>query len=192
MRHRSIALLVSLLVSFCLTAPAVPFVVFPKASQLVSPNGQLVVRDQVREGAATDFLGTSHSLWLVELATGRSRKICDYTGLAAVAWSNSDFVIVTQYVSRRTSRALVFPVAGSAEPVLLDQPTLIRLVPIELRPTLQENDHVFVEASRLDGSTLYLDVWGYGQHDANGFRWRCEYALQEGTASCRQRGAHPR
>lgn len=170
---------------------AAPFVVFPKAGELVSPDGRFVVRNAEREGSASDFVGTFHSLWLIEVATGRSRKLCDYLGVAAVAWSNNDFLVVTQYVDKKTSRALVFSAAGPEDPVMLDRPTLIRLVPAELRATLRENDHVFVEASRVEERTLHLRVWGYGQHDANGFRWRCEYVLREGVVSCtEERSSH--
>ena len=167
----------------CAEALASPFVVFPKAGELVSPDGRFVVRNAEREGSASDFVGTFHSLWLIELATGRSRKLCDYLGVAAVAWSRNDFLVVTQY-ARRTSRALIFSAVGPQEPFTLDEPTLIRLVPAELRPALRENDHVFVEASRLEEDTLHLSVWGYGRHDATGFRWRCAYDLREGVISC--------
>jgi hypothetical protein len=165
---------------------ATPFVVFPKAGKLSSPDGRFVVRNAERDGAASDLVGTFHSLWLIEAATGRSRKLCDYLGVAAVAWSNNDFLVVTQYVAKKTSRALVFYTGGPEDPVMLDKSTLIRLVPAELRATLRENDHVFVEASRVEAETLHLRVWGYGQHDANGFRWRCEYALWERVVSCIQ------
>lgn len=63
---------------------------------------------------------------------------------------------------------------------MLDVPTLIRTVP-DLRPPLEGNDHVFVEASRLEGDTLFLRVWGYGRRDPKGFRWRCEYRLHAGA-----------
>lgn len=170
--------------ALCGEAAAGPFVVFPQAGQLVSPDRRFVVRNVDREAPPSDFVGTFHALWLTELATGRSRKLCDYIGPAAVAWSRSDFLVVTQYLSRRTSRALVFSVAEPGDPVVVDQPTLTRLVPVELRPSLRDNNHVFIEASRLEEDILYLRVWGYGQHDAGGFRWHCEYALQEGTVSC--------
>ena len=170
--------------ALCGVAAAAPFVVFPQAGQLVSPDGRFAVRNVDREAPASDLVGTFHALWLTELATGRSRKLCDYLGLAAVAWSRNDFLVVTQYLSRRTSRALVFSAAQPDDPVVLDQPTLTRLVPVELRPALRDNNHVFIEASRLEDDTLYLQVWGYGQHDANGFRWHCQYALREGTVSC--------
>ena len=165
-------------------AVAAPFVVFPKAGELVSPDRRFVVRNVERSSAPSSFDGSFHSLWLIELSSGRSRKLCDYVGVAAVAWSDNDVLVVTQYLSRRTSRALVFSAAGSSEPVMLDQPELIRLVPPELRDTLRENDHVFVEASRIEQDLLYLRVWGYGRRDPNGFRWRCEYTLREGTVSC--------
>ena len=167
------------------------FVVFPKASELVSPDGRFAVRSVDSQGSASDIVGTFRALWLFELATGRSRKLCDYLGVASVAWSSNDWLVVTQYVGRRTSRALVFSATAVEDPMLLDKITLTRLVPAELRPSLRENDHIFVEGSRVEHDTLYLAVWGYGQHDANGFRWRCEYSLREGTASCvEERGSH--
>jgi hypothetical protein len=169
---------------------AAPFVLFPRVTELTSPDGRYIVRNVDREGAATDFVGTFHSLWLTESDTGRSRKLCDYLGAAAVAWSRNDFLIVTQY-SKKTSQALVFSATGSADAVMLDKPTLTYLVPVELRPALRGNDHVFVEASRVEDDTLYLTVWGYGPHDANGFRWHCQYALREGAISCTEdRVAH--
>ncbi len=168
----------------CVETLAAPFLVFPKAGELVSPDGRFVVRNQERTASGSDFSGDFHSLWLIELATGRSRKLCDYLGVAAVAWSGNDFLVVTQYVSKKTSRALVFSTTGPEDPVILDQPTLTRLVSVELRPSLRENDHVFVEASRVGEGTLHLRVWGYGQHDIHGFRWLCEYALQQGAVSC--------
>ncbi len=166
-------------------AYAAQFAVFPKADELVSPDGRFAVRSVDPQGSASDILGTFHSLWLFELATGRSRKLCDYVGVAAAGWSsNNDWLVVTQYVGKRTSRALAFSAAELEDPILIDKATLTRLAPPELRPALRENDHVFIEGSRVDQETLHLAVWGYGQHDQNGFRWRCEYALREGTVSC--------
>ncbi|MGO9086647.1 MAG: hypothetical protein ACLP6G_07985 [Terriglobales bacterium] len=170
---------------------AAPFVLFPKAGELVSPDGRFVVRNAERQASASEFDGTFHALWLLEVATGRSRKLCDYVGVAAVAWSSNDLLVVTQYLSKRTSRALVLSATGSQDPVILDKPTLIRLVPPELRDVLREDDHVFVEASRVEESTLHLRVWGYGPRDVNGFRWHCKYALMEGLISCADdRGSH--
>jgi len=169
-----------------LSAFAAPFVLFPKAGQSLSPDGRFLVSNADREGPPQAFVGTFHTLWLTETGSGRSRKLCDYVGVAAVAWAGSDFLIVTQYLNKRTSRALVFAVAGAEPAAVLDAPTLIRMVPPELRSTLRENDHVFVEASRLEGETLHLRVWGYGRHDANGFHWSCEYGLREGGVACRE------
>lgn len=173
-----------------LAALASPFVVFPMASELVSPDGRFAVRSVESPRAETDFVRTFQSLWLFEVATGRSRKLCDYLGVASAAWSSNDFLVVTQYVSKRTSRALVFSAVSAQDPILLDKTTLIRLLPVELRPALQDNDHVFVEGSRVEQETLHLTVWGYGGHDANGFHYRCEYALREGSITCiKERGS---
>jgi len=68
--------------------------------------------------------------------------------------------------------------------VVLDKPTLIRLVPYEMRPALEENNHVFIEASRLEDDVLFVRVWGYGRHDPNGFRWRCQYATWNSATTC--------
>ncbi len=106
--------------------------------------------------------------------------------MAAAAWSGNDYVLVTQYVSKKSSRALVFPVKFEEDPIVLDVSTLARVAPAELREALEKNDHAFVEASRFENKVLYVRVWGYGQHDANGFRWRCEYGLREGGISCRE------
>jgi hypothetical protein len=186
-----VAVLVALLIAMSVETLASQFVVFPKASELISPDGRFAVRSVDSKRSASDFVGTFHSLWLFELASGRSRKLCDYLGVASAAWSSNDWLVVTQYVGKRTSRALVFSATVVEDPVMLDKITLTRLVRAELRPSLRENDHVFVEGSRVQQDKLYLTVWGYGQHDANGFRWRCEYALREGTVSCsEERGSH--
>jgi hypothetical protein len=174
------------LFAFGLSLPgyAVSFSIFPKVGRLISPDRRFEVRDVEPENSAGELVGASHSLWLTELPTGRSRKLCDYLGLAAVAWSSNDFLVVTQYVGKRTSRALVFAAASFEDPILLDASSLIQMVPVELRPTLRENDHAFVEASRLEEATFYFRVWGYGRHDPNGFRWNCRYLLSDGHVSC--------
>jgi hypothetical protein len=184
MRVDRVVLCLAAVLAFEISAPAAPFAVFPKAGQLPSPDGRFVVRNTDRGAPLTEYVGTFHSLILEETASGRSRRLCDYVGVAAVAWAKSDFIIVTQYVSKRTSRALVFVANNSRDPVVIDQPLLTNLVPVNLRPQLRENDHVFVEASQVEGETLTLRVWGYGRHDAKGFRWRCDYALLDGGISC--------
>jgi len=179
------------LVSLLLSGPmptqvhSVSFVVFPKAERLVSPDGRFLVEGRDREAASSQYVGTFHSLWLTEVATGRSRKLFDYIGLAAVAWSGNDFVVITEYVSKRTSRALVFPVVGPGGPIVLDVSTLIQMVAVEWRDTLRADDHIFVEAVQLERETFYFRVWGYGQHDANGFHWKCEYSMLQDKVSCR-------
>jgi len=163
---------------------SVPFVVFPKAKELVSPDGRFVVRNAPREGSSSDFVGTFNTLWLLEIATGHSSKLCDYLGVAAAAWSSNDFLVVTQYVTKKTSRALIFSVTDSDHPVVMDKNTLIRLVPEALRPTLEGNDHVFVEALRVEEDALHLRVWGYGHHNVQGFLWSCVYAPRQAAISC--------
>jgi hypothetical protein len=175
---------------FSAPAYAAQFVLFPKAGELASPDGKFAVRNAEREASSADLDGTFHSLWLIEHATGRSRKLCDYVGVAAVAWSANDFLVVTEYVGKRTSRAVVFSAASTGDPLILDKATLTQLVPVDLRPTLRGNDHVFVEASHLDADKLYLHIWGYGQQTAAGFHWECEYGLTAGTITCLEKAQH--
>ncbi len=174
------------LLLFVLASPAfgAPFVVFPKAGQLISPDGRWVVRNVDPATASSDFTGTFHSLWLLELPTGGSRKLCDYLGIAAVAWSGNDTLIVTQYFGRKSSRVVVFSVNDTDTSDVLDLPTLIRLVPLEQRAPLRENDHIFIEGSRAEARTLYLKVWGYAKQASSGFRWRCEYSLRDEKIAC--------
>jgi hypothetical protein len=179
-------LCVTAVFAFAITVHAAPFVVFPKAGQLSSPDRRFVVRNSDREAPFSEYVGTFHFLFLEDTASGRSRKLCDYVGVAAVAWAKNDLIIVTQYVSKYAARALVFVADDSRDPVVIDKPLLTNLLPINLRPQLRENDHVFVEASRVEGETLTLRVWGYGRHDAKGFRWRCKYSLLEGGIHCEE------
>jgi hypothetical protein len=168
---------------------AAPFVLFPKAGELRSPDGRFVVRNKEREASEMDLVGTSHSLWLIDVSRNRARKLCDYLGVAAVAWSDNEYVIMTEYVARRTSRAWIFPVSEFREALVFDKTALVHMLPVQLRETLRANDHVFVEASGVEAGTVRLNVWGYGEHDARGFRWICDYDLREGVLACRERPA---
>ena len=175
------------IIAFQITVHASSFVVFPKAAPLPSPDGRYLIRNTDREAPLSEYVGTFHFLFVDDTATGGSRKLCDYVGVAAVAWAKNDLIIVTQYVGKYTSRALVFVAADSGDPVVIDKSLLTSLVPVNLRSQLRENNHVFVEASKVEGEMLTLRVWGYGAHDAKGFSWRCEYHLVDGGVSCEER-----
>lgn len=167
-----------------------PVVLFPKVGQLISPDQRFVVRAAAREGAATEFIGTFHSLWLTDWATGRSRKLCDYLGVSAVAWSGDDFLLITQYSGKKSARALLVSAKGD-ESIMLDAATLAAIVPADLQAALHDNDHIFVEASRLEGGLFYVWVWGYGHRDPNGFSRNCTYALSGGAVSCTEASRKP-
>lgn len=181
-----------LIVLAILTEPAfaAPFVVFPKAGELLSPDGRFAVRNAEKEHSPSDFVGSVQSLWLVEISAGRSRKLCNYLGVAAVAWSGNDFVMVTEYVGKKTSRAWLFPVDDRQGAILLDKPSLTHLAPTEFRDTLRQSDHFFVEAAKVESNTLFFRVWGYGKYNPS-FRLQCEYALREERISCRAASQSP-
>jgi hypothetical protein len=193
MRGRHLVL-ATLLLMMPISSIAAPFSIFPKVGRLTSPDGRFEIRDVDESGAPGQFAGTFRALWVIESPTGHSRKLCDYFGLAAVAWSEKNSIIVTQYVGKKTSRALIFTSAMGGESYVLDPPGLISSVQIELRPMLRENDHLFVEGSSMEHDIFRFRVWGYGRHDPNGFRWNCEYALSDGRVSCeetRKNQLHP-
>ncbi len=161
-----------------------PFVVFPQMRELISPDGRSIIRNVDAEHLASDFVGTFHTLWLIDTTTGRTRKICDYVGIAAAAWAGNDYVLVTQYLSKKSSRALVFPAHFDQDPIVLDVTLLSRTAPDELREQLGKNDHAFVEVTRFENKVLSVRVWGYGRRDPSGFRWTCDYATDQKTIVC--------
>ncbi len=160
------------------------FVVFPKAGRLTSPDKRYEVRDVGPPGSGSDFVGNFHSLWLIESASGRSRKLCDYFGAAAVAWSDDDTLLITEYVGKKTSRALLFAPVTTEQALMIDESTLLRALEPQFRENLRGNDHVFVEAARFEKDTFYFRVWGYGQQSPKGFKWNCRYDLGDGTLGC--------
>lgn len=186
MRFHRTPLCVASVIALNILAQAVPYVLFPKAGQLPSQDGRFVVRNVDPVAPASEYVGTFHSLVLEDTTSGRTRKLCDYVGVAALAWTKNNVLIMTEYLSKHTSRVRIFPADDSRDPVVIDQSLLTRVAPVDLRPQIRENDHVFVEASQIDGDTLMIGVWGYGKHDPNGFRWRCQYSLFEGAISCQE------
>jgi hypothetical protein len=182
-------------VAFLLAAQAgaQQFTTFPDRPELRSPDSKFVIRSVDRAARPSDFSGVFRSLILEELPGGRSWALYNYVGRVAVAWSGNRFIIVTDYVSKRTSRAMVFEIDSRVDPftveqVTLDKVQLARLVPAEQNVHLLGNDHVFVEVTRIEGDALILRVWGYGAHDPKGFRSSCQYDLRAGTAACKEAG----
>jgi hypothetical protein len=45
-----------------------------------------------------------------------------------------------------------------------------------------------VEALKIRDRILGLRVWGYGTHDPRGFRLSCELELNNGSATCSEKG----
>ena len=180
---RGIAMLLVTLAAFSVSAEQ--FTIFPDRKELRSPDGQYVVRSVDHVARPGAFTGVFRTLVVEEMSSGRVRKLYDYVGRVAVAWSGNDFIIVTDYVNKKTSRAIVFPVALDRDGLVLDKTQLIPLLPEEQYVHLEQNDHVFVEASSVEGRALNLRIWGYGRRDTSGFRYICRYDLILGTAVCK-------
>jgi len=88
-----------------------------------------------------------------------------------VSCSGSDYIIVADYVNKRTSRAIVFPLAPDRDGLIVDKTQLISLLAEVQYVHLEQNDQVFVEASSVEGRVPKLRVWGYGRRDTSGFRF---------------------
>jgi hypothetical protein len=179
---RSIAFLLVTSAAFPLRAEQ--FTIFPDRAELRSPNGVYVVRSVDHAAKPGEFSGIFRTLIVEEVSTGRIRRLYDYVGRVAVAWSGSEYIIVTDYVNKKTSRAIVFPVAADRDGLVVDKTRLISILPEAQKVHLEQNDHVFVEASSVEGRALNLRVWGYGRRDTSGFRFTCRYDLILGTAGC--------
>ena len=178
--------------ALCAEPAAAQFAVFPKTGELASPDGKYILRNREHQASQSEFAGTFHSLWLVETATRRWQKLRDYLGLTAVMWSGNDMLIMTEY-ARTTSRVFVFSAEDTFslnkthDPVVLDKSALVQRLSPDLRDTVRENDHIFIEAAKLEDDVLHLQVWGRGQRDPGGFRWHCTYALSTGALSCSEK-----
>lgn len=160
------------------------FATFPNQKELASTDHRYVLRSVDPAKEASDFTGTFHSLVLEDRNMGQSRKLFDYVHKIAVAWSDKR-VIATDYHGRRGSRALVFSVDPNSDGFIVDRNDLADRVPT-IQPLLSYNDHVFIEAVRVEGSLFTMRVWGYGTRDRNGFRYLCTLNLDRGTASCEE------
>jgi hypothetical protein len=190
--------LYAFVVAFLLAAQAgaQQFTTFPDRPELRSPDGKFLIRNVDHAAGPSDFSVVFRSLILEEVPSGRSWELYNYVGRVAVAWSGNRFIIVTDYVSKRTSRALVFAIGSrtgdsrgdpfAVEQVTLDKVQLSRLVPSEQNVHLLANDHVFLEVTRVEGGALILRVWGYGARNPKGFRLACQYDLRAGTAACKE------
>lgn len=168
-----------------LVASAENFATFPEQKEFASPDKRYVLRSIDPPRGPSDFSGAFHSLVLEDRLTGQSRRLYDYLSKVAVAWSG-ERILVTDYVSRRSARALVLSADPRSDAYIVDRIDLAGRIPGTQAACLRGNDHVFVEAVRMEGRTLTLRVWGYGAHDRNGFRIQCDLNLDQGAASCRQ------
>ena len=161
------------------------FATFPNQKELPSADQRYVLRSVDPVKNATDFTGTFHSLVLDDRTTGQARRLFNYVHKIAVAWSGQR-IVATDYFGGKGSRALVFSVDPKADGYLVDRDDLAGRVPA-IEPYLRHNDHVFIEAVRVEGSMFVMRVWGYGAHDRMGFRFHCALNLDRGTALCEEK-----
>ena len=162
-----------------------PFRTFPEQKELLSPDGRYVITSEDAVRDTRNFTGTFHTLFLEDRVSHQRRKLYDYLQRVSVAWDTPEDLIVTDYMTRRSARVLVFSVREPEPIAILDREILSRMIPSELGDHLTRNDHVFLEVVRLEPFTLVFRVWGYGPLDNNGFRLSCEYHWDSNTAVCK-------
>ncbi|MGO9305536.1 MAG: hypothetical protein ACLP3R_17870 [Candidatus Korobacteraceae bacterium] len=187
------ACLVLILIPSALLGLGEKFATFPSsANELPSPNGRFLVRSIGYGAAPGNFSGKFHALVLETRETGKLRKLCDYLGKVMVSWAADDVLFVNDYYTARGSRVLVFVTDEAIPPLVIDRNRMVKLLdPITSRHLLS-NDHVFIAASKLEGDTLALRLWGYGTQDAKGFVLSCDYSLERDTASCGESSGTPK
>ena len=109
----------------------------PGSKRTPSTDGQFVLRSVDHVARPGEFAGVFGTLLVEDVSTGKVRKLYDYVG--HVAWSGSDFIIVTDYVNKKTSRAIVFPVAPDRDGLVIDKTQLIPLLPEQQHLQLEQN-----------------------------------------------------
>jgi len=124
---RSIALLLVTLAASSRSGEQ--FTIFPDRKELRSPDGHYVVRSVDHVSRPGEFPGVFRTLIVEEVSTGRVRKLYDYVGHVALAWSGNDFILVTDDVDKKTSRAIVSPVAPERDGLVVHKTQLIPLLP---------------------------------------------------------------
>jgi hypothetical protein len=188
-----VVILIPILIPAALLGLGGKFITFPDAAnELPSPHGQFVVRSVSYGAAPGAFSGKFHALVLEERRTRSSRKLYDYLGKIAVSWVTDSAIIVNEYYTSRGARALMFTTDEAASPIVIDRSWMVKLLDPILSTHLIRNDHVYVEAFKLEGDTLGLRVWGYGAQDTKGFSFSCDYNLDRNTISCRQSSGQPK
>jgi hypothetical protein len=161
------------------------FATFPDdQAGLRSPDGKFIVRSVEEAGDPSNFVGVHRSLILEDHIGGGSWKLCDYLGHVAVTWATDNLIIVNEYYTSNGARMRLFAADGKIAPLMIDRARLARIVSDDLGRHLTGNDHVYVEGYKLNGNILGIRVWGFGAVDKNGFRFKCDYNLEQNTASC--------
>ncbi len=144
---------------------------FPSRHAAVGdPSGRYAVVCEEASGKAP------HRLYLKTLPTGKIVRVFEFPRHVDILWSrDGDYFAVTDWFGSDRSRILVFE---SAKPRAID---LARVVARQLGEFVQilGNDHVYYEAVYwADSRTLRFKVFGYGDHDRNGFELTFTYDVK--------------
>jgi hypothetical protein len=114
-----------------------------------------------------------HGLLLKDLRTGSLSKLLEFYRSVDVLWApNGRFVAVTDWTGSNISQILLFQ-PGKKKPLNLADELRHSL---GIQPEVSSNHHVHFEALSWEGDKkLRFKVFGYGDHDRNGFEHYYEY-----------------
>lgn len=87
----------------CSAVFAEQFAVLPDRKELRSPDGKFVIRSVDYAPRPHEFSGLFRSLILQNTTDGSARELYHYVDRVGVAWSGNNFLIVTDYVSKKDS-----------------------------------------------------------------------------------------
>jgi hypothetical protein len=159
------------------------FAVFPDRKELRSPGGRFVIRsvEHCRKALRAQRR--------VPIVDPGGYDNGDLARPLSLPWPcgrrpGANFIIVTDYASKRTSRALIFRIDQPNEYTIIDKPHLTAQLPAQFRPHFDGNDHVYLEG--VEDRRRYSDTPGVGVPNSRqaGFRSPCGYHLNERRASC--------
>jgi hypothetical protein len=158
---RLASLLMLVIIPYVLIAQIVKF---PRTNAAIDPSK----RFKVVWKEATDT--SDHYLILRDLKSRRWRKIVDFGRSVDFLWApDGNSFAITNWVGSNCSEAWIGFPKDSSKHVNLEYNS----------PQVSENHHVYYEILRWrNSSSVLLKIWGYGEHDPDGFEKYFEADLQ--------------
>ena len=151
---------------------------FPGVTEISSPDGKYVVRNQDREDGHP-----YHTLFLVDTIQETERILLQYVRNVEVLWApDSKSLFINDYQGSDESTCYVLDDRATE---LIDVRQRLSKEN-SLKTHLARNHHVYVSCeSWVTGKILSISASGYGDYDQTGFDIRVEYDLDGDVVSVR-------